>query len=150
MQALCKQHIFSVVKIIWNLFVFRKDLQLEVEQMCTTCYWIDVTWRHDQGVTWHVGWGLFILVTTLLSLWSLHLVKVRIKYFWFVTWLLDRSVTWLCGWGPFILSHHPAKFGIHRPWESGDVTSLICHVTTWWICYVTLWVGSLHPKSPSR
>ena len=136
MQVLCKQHIFSVVKIIWNLFVFRKDLQLEVEQMWTTCYWIDVTWRHDQGVTWHFGWGLLILVTTLLSLWSLHLVKVRIKYFWFVTWLLDRSVTWLCGWGPFILSHHPAKFGIHRPWESGDVTSFNCHVTTRWICYV--------------
>ena len=127
---------------------FRKELELEVEQMCTTYYWIDIIWQHDQGITWHVGWGLLILVTTLLSLWALGLVKVRIKYFWFVTWSLDQTVTWLFWWGPFILSHHPAKFGIHRPWESGDITSLICHMTTWSICYVILWVGSLHPKSP--
>ena len=50
---------------------------------------------------------------------------------WFVTWLRGRCVMWLCGWDPFILSHHPAKFGIHSPCESGDITSLICHVTTW-------------------
>ena len=100
--------------------------------------------------TWHVGWGLLILiVTTLLSLWVLRLVKVKIKYFWFVTWPLDSFVTWLCGWGPFIPSHHPAKFGIiHRPCKSRDIASLICHVTTQSICHVTLWVGFPHPKSP--
>ena len=62
------------------------------------------------------------------------------------TWLI---FPWLCGWGPFILSHHPATFGVHRPFESGNVTTLICLVTTWSICYLTLWLGSLHPKSPS-
>ena len=111
-------------------------------------YWIVVTWQHDQGVTWHVDWGLLIPVTTLLSLWALYIVKVKMKFFWFFTWPPDRSVTWLCGWDPFILSHHPAKFGIRRPCESGNITLLICHVTTWLICYETLWVGSLHPRSP--
>ena len=134
--SLCKLHIFSIVIIIWNRFGFRRELQLEVEQMYTTYYWIIVTWLRDRGVTWHVGWVILILVTTLLSLWALPLVKIKIKYFWFITWPLDRSVTWLCGWGPFILNHDPGKFGIHWPWESGDITSLICHVTTWSICHV--------------
>ena len=122
---------------------FRKELELEVEQMCTTYYWIDIIWQHDQGITWHVGWGLLILVTTLLSFWALHLVKVRIKYLRFVTWSLHWSVTWLWGWGPFILSHHPAKFGIHRPCESGDITSLIYLMITCLMCHVTCgWVSS--------
>ena len=111
--------------------------------MYTTYYWIVVTWWRDQGVTWHVGWGLLILVTTLLRLSALHLEKVKIKCFWFVTWPLDWSVTWLCGWGPFILSHHPAKFGIHRPCESRDITSLIYHVTTCLMYHVTFVWGSL-------
>ena len=111
--------------------------------MYTTYYWTVVTWRRDRGITWHVGWGLLILVTTLLSLCVLHLVKVRMKYFWFVTWPLDRSVTWLCGWGPITLSYHSVKFVVHRPWESGDIRSLICHVTTWSMCHVTCWWGSL-------
>ena len=34
-------------------------------------------------------------------------------------------------------------FGIHRPYESGDITSLSCQVTTWLMYHVTLWVGSL-------
>ena len=155
-----------------------------------TTYWKVVMWRRDWGVTRYVGWGILILVTTLLSLWALRLVKVKLKYFWFATWPLDRSVTWLCGWGLLTLSHHSAKFGFHRPWERGDITSLICpvttwsmwhvtcgwdslilshhpdrfgvhrpcesgnitslicHVTTWSMCYVSVWVVSLHPKSP--
>ena len=121
----------------FEIYLFLVELQLEVEQMYTTYYWTVVTWRRDRDVRWHVGWGLLILVTTLLSLWALRLVKVKMKYFWFVTWPLDRSVTWLCGWGPFILSHHPAKFGIHRPWENEDIASLICHVINWSICHVT-------------
>ena len=141
-------HVLSVVIIIWNLSVLRRKLQLEVEQIYNI-YWIVVTWQRYRGVKWHVGWGLLILVTTLLSLQALRLVKVKMKYFLFFTWPLDWCVTWLCGWGPFILSHHPAKFGVHRPCESGDITSLICHVTTWSMCHVTLWVGSLHPKSPT-
>ena len=114
-----------------------------MEQLWTTYYGTDITWWHDQGVTWHVGWGLLILVTPLLNLWTLRLVKVTTKYFWFVTWSLDWSVTWLCGWGSFILSHHPAKFGIHRPCESGDITSLIYHMTMCLLCHVTCGWGSL-------
>ena len=63
-------------------------------------YWIVATWRRDRGITWHVRWGLPILVTSLLSLWPLRFVKVKIKYFWFVMWPHNQSVTWLVGWFP--------------------------------------------------
>ena len=110
-------------------FFQKREPQLEVEQMDTT-YWIVAMWQSDWGITWHIGWSLLILVTTLLSLWALHFVKVKMKYFEFVTWPLDRCVTWLCGWGLFILSYHPVTFGIHRPCESGNITPLTCRVTT--------------------
>ena len=96
-------------------------------------YRIVVAWWRDRG---HL---LILTVITLLSLWALNRVKVKIKYFWLVTWPLDRCFTWHCGWGLFILSHHPVKFGVHRPCESGDIMSLICPVTTKLICHVTLW-----------
>ena len=118
-------------------------LQLEVKQIYTTYYWIVVMWQHDRGVTWHVGWGLLILVTTLRSLCALFLVKVTMKYVWFVTWPLDKSVTWLCRWDHVVLSHHPAKSGMNRTWESGDITFFICHVTTWLMYRVTCRWGSL-------
>ena len=50
---------------------------------------------------------------------SIGLVKVEICLL-FVTWPRCRSVTWLCGWNSLILSHHPAKFGIHRPYGTGN------------------------------
>ena len=115
--------------------VFFKEI--EVEQMFTT-YWIVITWRLDWGGTWHVELGLIILVTMLLGLLILWLVKVKIKYFWFDTCVHNWSVTWLCGWGSLILSQHPVKFGVHRPCESGDITLLICHVTTISKCHMTL------------
>ena len=72
-------------------------------------------------------------------------MKVKIKYVWFVTWLNNLSVTWLCGWGSLILSHHSAKFGVHRPCESesGDLTFFICHPTTISKCHVTFRLGPL-------
>ena len=48
---------------------------------------------------------------------------------------------------PLSNNQYPAKFGIHSPYESGDITSLSCHVTKGWMCHVTLWVGFPHPKS---
>ena len=76
--------------------------------------------------------------TTLQSLGSAGLVKVEIYCFWFVTWPRDRCVTWFCRWDHIILSHYPAKLGVHRPCESGDITYFICHVTTnrsaTWLC----------------
>ena len=93
-------------------------------------------------------WGVFAsYVTTLQSLGSISLVKVEIQRLLFVTWLHYRSVRWLCGWSPLILSNYPAKFGVHRPYENGDITSFICHVATMSKCHVTIWVGSSHPKS---
>ena len=72
--------------------------------------------------TWHMTcWvGLLILVTIPLSLCTLCLVKVKIKYFW--------SVTWLCGWGSLIFSHHPAKFGVHRSYGTGNMS--ICNISS--------------------
>ena len=74
------------------------------------------------------------------------LVNVEIKRFWFDTWPSDWCVMWLCRWGPLILSlpakfgvawvgcltlsHHHAKFVVHRSCDSGYITFLICHVTT--------------------
>ena len=46
-----------------------------------------------------------------------------------------------------ILSHHPAKFVVHRLCESGNITFSICHVTTKLKCHVTLCVASPHRKS---
>ena len=63
-------------------------------------------------------------------------------------WPLDWSVMWLCGWGPFILSHNSTTFEIHRPCESGYITSFICHVIKISKCHVTFWVGSSRPNSP--
>ena len=63
----------------------------EVEEIHTT-YWIGVTWWSDWGVTWHVGWGL--LITTLLSLWALNLVKVKIKIFACNIWLKCHVTLW--------------------------------------------------------
>ena len=42
-----------------------------------------------------------------------------------------------------------AKFVGLAPCQSKGEIFLICHVSTWSMCYVTLWVGSLHPKSPA-
>ena len=72
---------------------------------------------------------------------------------WRLTSLICHVTTgwyamWLYGWGPSILSHQPAKFGIHMPSKSRDITSLICHVTMWSMYHVTLWVGFPHPRSP--
>ena len=50
----------------------------------------------------------------------MNLVDVDIKCFLFVTWPRYRSVTWLGGWGPLILSHHPARFGVHRSYVTGN------------------------------
>ena len=57
----------NFIWIIWNLSIFRRELQLEVGQMHSN-YWMVITWRRGWGVTWYVGWGLLILVTILLSL----------------------------------------------------------------------------------
>ena len=55
---------------------------------------------------------------------------MEIYRFLFVTCPLGWCVTWLCRRGPLIPSQHPAKFGVHRPCESEDITFFICHMTT--------------------
>ena len=67
-------------------------------------------------------------------------MKVEVQRFSFVTWPRGRCVTWICRWGPLILSHHPAKFGVHRPYENGNITFFICHVTAILKSHVTLCV----------
>ena len=87
------------------------------------------------------------VTSILLSLGSIGLTKVEICL-WVVTWPSGWCVTWLFGWGSLILSHHPAKFGVHRPCENGNITYSVCHVTTISKSHVTLLVGSFHPMSP--
>ena len=53
------------------------------------------------------------------------------------------------GGASLVLTHELAKFRIHRPCESGDVTFFICHVNTISKSHVTLWMGSSHLKSPT-
>ena len=116
-----------------------------------TTYSVVVTWRRDRGGTWRVEWGLLILVTILLSLWTLCLVKGKTKYFWFITWPHNWIVMWLNGWIFLILSHHPTKFGVHRPCESGDITFWFA---TWarvlcvtWLCRWSPLVLQHHPAN---
>ena len=52
-----------------------------------------------------------------------------------------------CWVGSFHSSYHSAKFVGLAHCESKDQIFLICRVTTRLICYVTLWVESLHPSS---
>ena len=69
-----------------------------------------------------------------------------IYFFWQwrieVSWYLDYPI---CLCANFYRKNQKItpKFEIHRPWESGDIKTLICHVTKWIIYHVTLWVGSL-------
>ena len=79
------------------------------------------------------------------------LVNVEIKRFWLDTWPRDRCVMWLFRWGPLILSQHPAKFGVHRPCESGNITFFICPVNTYWsVTWICGWgrltLSHNHPK----
>ena len=68
-------------------------------------------------------------------------VDEKIQQIWFVTWSRNQCVTWLCDWGSLILSHHTAKFGVHR-------TFFICHKIAILKCHLTFWVGSSRLKSP--
>ena len=62
--------------------------------------------------------------------------------------LQNWSVTWVF-WDPFMMSKHPAKFGVHRCYDSGDIPFSICHVTTWsivtWLCGWGALILSDHP-----
>ena len=102
-------------------------------------YWVEML-RDFFGT--HSCW-----VITLLCLESTGFVKVEVYRFLFVTWPLGWCVTWLLGWGALILSHHPTKFGVHRPWENEDIAFFIYHVSTISKCHLTLWVWCLHLKS---
>ena len=65
-------------------------------------------------------------VTKILSLGYLGLVKVDISDFLFITWPQYRGTMCLCGWGPLTLSHHLAKFEVHKPYGTwnNDVSNI--------------------------
>ena len=62
--------------------------------------------------------------------------------------MIDVSRDFVGGGSP-VLSQELAKFRIHRPCESRDITFVVCHVTTISKCHMTLWLGSSHLKSPT-
>ena len=51
-------------------------------------------------------------------------------------WLQNWSVTWLF-WDPFMMSKHPAKFGFHRSFESGEIPFLF---VTWPLGWYVTWL----------
>ena len=134
MSSLAKwNRLYIDTKIYYSAYRVRLSgflLQLVSNRSGTTVhYLLDSCQVTAWSRTWHVAWGLLILiVTTLLSLWVLRFVKVKIKYFWFATWPLYSFVTWLCGWDSLILSHHPAKFGVHRPYGTGN--NGVCNISS--------------------
>ena len=76
--------------------------------------------------------------------WDLWMWRWNVLTWHVTTWSMwSMWSVWLCRWGPLIVSHHPDKFGVHRPCESGDITFFICHVTTILKRHVTFWVGPL-------
>ena len=130
-----------------------------------TTYWMVATWRRDRGGSWHVGWVLLILVTILLSLWTLYLVKDKIFLICHVTtqlkchvtlwkdfphpnsnpcWVWGLYTVWKCGNITFFtcqettMSKCHVTLWVYRLSESGDITFFICHVTTWSTCHVNL------------
>ena len=129
--------ILNVFIIIWNLSVFKRELQLEVDQTYTT-YWIVVAWRDDRRhmTCWVGSSHSSHHPAKFVDLVPCDHVTARLKC---------QSVTWLCGWGFLSLIHHPAKFGVHTSYESGNITLFICQVTTILKCRV---IGPHHPKSP--
>ena len=94
-----------------TFFIFHLITQLK----CHVTFWVGPL--HPELAPYHV-------------LRAMGLVNVETKRFWFVTWPWEWCVTWLCGWGSLILSYDSIKFGAHRPCERGDITILICHMTT--------------------
>ena len=130
--------IYVISTFCWHCSVFFWQVQafllhldaLVFEQIWR--FWF-FTWPHNWSFTWLFGWGC-------------GPCECGNKTFWLDTRPLDWCVTWLCRWGPVILSHHPAKFGIHWPCESGNITPSTCLVTTILKCDMILWVASPHPK----
>ena len=51
--------------------------------------------------------------------------------------------------GEVPLSYDPAKFGVHRPCESVNITFFICHVVTILKCLVILQMEFPHLKLPT-
>ena len=103
--------------------------------------------------TCHVtSWvGSSYSIITLLSLWALYLVLVKIKYFWFITWPLSQSIRWFCGWCPLILGHYSAELGIHWPCESGDITFfLVTWSLGWCITWLCGWIPLISSHHPTK
>ena len=63
-----------------------------------------------------------------------------------VTWSHVERVIWLYWWKPVTVSHPLAMFVDHWSSKSGDITYLICHVTSHDHVkgYLNLWVGAHH------
>ena len=141
----------STFLVLVGIFVFtfweKQVFLLHLDGLIVAEIWrfLFFTRRHNLSVTW----GPSSWISTVPSFGDHEPVNMEAKHFWFFTRPRNRCVTWLCRWGFHVVSYHSAKFGVHRPCESGDITFLICHVTTISNCHVTFWVGSLHLKSPN-
>ena len=100
------------------------------------CFYF-VTWHHvttwSKGrVTWQVGAPE--PKSPLCQIWYLQ-VLWNGKYNLFIltldlTWPHNQRDLWLRKWEPFNLSYQYAKFGDYKSCGSGDITILLCQVTS--------------------
>ena len=74
------------------------------------------------------------LISTLPGFWGHRDCQCEDIMFFICHVTICYCIKWLCGCGPLFLCHHPARLGVHRPYESRYITFLICHVTTLSMC----------------
>ena len=98
------------------------------------CGWGNMTFLNCHVTTGSACYVNFWVGPVILSqtpcqvLGTMGFVNVWIWRLWFVTWPPSWYVTWLCAWSPLILTHHPAKFEVHRPYGSGD--NDVCNISS--------------------
>ena len=89
----------------------------------------NLMWPHDQRVTWHYWWNLFIISHHPAKLVATDVVQEKIFRFYFVTW--PHVTKWPhYRWFYLVISDFPAKFRDHTSFRKGDVKLSICHVTS--------------------
>ena len=91
-------------------------------------------WQRRIEIRWYLGQQTSIIITRitsiLLGLGSRGLKKngdIMSFGFHVTKWSMCHLTLWVRFTHPM---YHPPKFGVHRPYESGNLTFFICHVIT--------------------
>ena len=141
------KRIFFIEDLRWLLLTTLKPLDSQKQ----LCRWISksVTIYFISTFLVLVGIFIFIFGENKLSFYiSIALCLKRYDVFDFSRDRTTEVSGDLLGGDPSSWFSFLSSFGDHGPCECGHKTFLICHVTSWLMRHVTLWVGSPHPKSP--